>query len=102
MKRERERGRSDRWNEFPAASRRFPDNRSHLCQVVEPEGFPPRLGDEVTIRYFLLLGQQRGSAVEHELIVRTREEWKRRAERASQPRKGEGRRVEGERTRERE
>lgn len=45
--------------------RRFPDNRSHLCQVVEPEGFPSRHGDEVTIRYFLLLGQQqqRGSAV---------------------------------------
>lgn len=59
-------------------SRRFPDNRSHLCQVVEPQGFPPRLGDEVTIRYFLLLGRQRGSAVEARAHCQKREERKKR------------------------
>ena len=59
-------------------SRRFPDNRSHLCQVVEPQGFPPRLGDEVTIRYFLLLGRQRGSAVEARAHCQKREERKKK------------------------
>ena len=48
--------RQEKWlsidgNESCSTAESFPDNRSHLCQVVEPEGFPPRLGDEVTIRY---------------------------------------------------
>lgn len=35
-------------------SRPFPDNRSHLCQVVEPQGFPLLLSpDSLVIRYIL-------------------------------------------------
>lgn len=69
-------------------SRRFPDNRSHLCQVVEPQGFPPRLGDEVTIRYFLLLGRQRGSAVEARAHCQKREERKKRKKKKRRERGG--------------
>lgn len=86
--------------------RRFPDNRSHLCQVVEPEGFPSRHGDEVTIRYFLLLGQQRqrGSAVvaivgkRRRMTRRKRGEKSERSDRGGRGRKG----IEASRWRERE
>lgn len=92
--------------------RRFPDNRSHLCQVVEPEGFPSRHGDEVTIRYFLLLGrqqqQQRGSAVvaivgERRGMAR-RKRGEREREKSERSDGGEGRRkrIEASRWRERE
>ena len=93
--------------------RRFPDNRSHLCQVVEPEGFPSRHGDEVTMRYFLLLGrqqqqQQRGSAVvaivgERRGMAR-RKRGEREREKSERSDGGEGRRkrIEASRWRERE